>query len=188
MSNYYDNAVSSFPYPERAVLLEAVKIPINMDKLNLSFFKPEFKEDVHGTESGEDSYKDRYYDFDFELSFSFPWDMLPSGIKGKFSIPILVPSIVDIGDAVDKDSSKPRQTGFKGSKPVASSYQKSNYVELTIPRYMLYQFIGSNKVTVDSKTKSAYCTIPKGTEMIVVSPGSRQDISKFRIIGLYSVD
>lgn len=188
MSNYYDDAATSFPYPERAVLLEAVKIPINTEKLTLNVFDPKLIEETKPTGSGEDSYSTKYYEFDFSKVFSFPWDMLPSGITGKFSIPILVPSTVDIGDAVDKDNSKPRQTGFKGAKPVASSYQKSNYVELTIPRYMLYQFIGSNKVTIDSKTKSAYCTIPKGTEFICVSTGAKQDISRVRIIGLYTVD
>ena len=66
-----------------------------------------------------------------------PWDILPSGIQGKFRISILMPSTTDVSEAVDKDTKKPTQTGFKGSKVISASYQTSNYVSLTIPRYIL---------------------------------------------------
>ena len=145
MANYYDGMTSSsgMPYIERATLLETIKIPVAMEQLTLGYFDPEFKDETYNTESGEDSYVDRYYEFDTVKAFVMPWDSLPTGIQGKFSIPILLPSTTDAAelDAVDKDARKATQTGFKGSKLVTSSYQTSNYVTLTIPRYMLYQFI-----------------------------------------------
>lgn len=187
MANYYDNISSSFPYPERATLIEAVKIPVNMDKLTLNYFNPKLKEETKPTGSGEDSYTNSYYEFDFDKVFSFPWDMITGNVQGKFSVSILMPTTTEVTDAVDKDTRSPKQTGFKGAKVVTSSYQSSNYLTLTIPKYILYQFIGSTKLTIDNKTKSAYCTIPKGTEFIAVVPGAKQDSTKMRIIGLYSV-
>ena len=189
MADYYSNmsGTGGFPYAERATLVESVKIPI-CEKFTLKYFDPEFKDDVHSTESGEDSYKDRYYELDFEKAFPMPWDLLPSGIKGKFSVTVLMPSTTEVSDAVDKDTKKPIQTGFKGSKVVTSSYQTSNYITLTIPRYLLYQFLGTNKITVDNQTKTAYATIPKGTEFILVSIGGKNDSTKMRLIGIYTID
>lgn len=188
MSNYYDNP-ASFPYPERATLIEAVKIPINVENLTLSYFDPELKEETVPTESGEDSCKIKYYEFAFDKVFNLPWNLLPSSVEGKFRISILMPTIETTDeDAIDKNTRTPKQTGFKGQKIISSSYQSSNYVNLKIPRYMLYQFIGSTKVTVDGKTKTAYATIPKGTEFILVSIGSKSDSTKMRLIGLYTVD
>lgn len=188
MSNYYDNIATSFPYPERATLIEDVRIPINMDKLTLNYFNPNLVEETKPTGSGEDSYTNSYYEFDFDKVFSFPWDLITSNVQGKFSVPVLMPATTEITDAVDKDTRSPKQTGFKGSKVITSSYQSSNYFTLTIPKYMLYQFIGSTKMTIDNKTKTAYCTIPKGTEWILVSIGAKQDSTKMRIIGLYTLD
>ena len=190
MSNYYDNISDhhSFVYVEQATLVESIKIPINLDKLTLNYFNPKLKEESKPTGSGEDSYIDSYYEFDFEKVFSFPWDSLKN-VQGKFKIPVLMPTTTSESEPLDKDARAPRKSGFKGTATmVTSSYQTSNYVSLTIPKYMLYQFIGSTKMTIDNKTKTAYCTIPAGTIFLISSYGGHQDLSKMRIIGLYTLD
>ena len=123
-NNYYDNISDhhSFVYVEQATLVEAVKIPINMDSLTLNYFDPKLKEETKPTGSGEDSYTNSYYEFDFAKVFSFPWDSIKN-VQGKFKIPVLMPTTTDSGDPTDKDSRAPRKTGFKGTATmVTASY------------------------------------------------------------------
>ena len=88
---------------------------------------------------------------------------------GKFFINIFTP-LLDKSIIKSEQRSAPNNTGGK-SNIKGSSYTQTNYITLTIPRYMLYQFDN---------------VIPKGTEFIITCIGEFK-IEHFRIIGLYSV-
>lgn len=100
-------------------------------------------------------------------------------IEAEFLVPILTPTIdTSNGDAVTTQSPAPSTRNHSNSSINASTYETSNNVILTIPRYILYQFY--------DPFQEEY-TIPKGTKFIVSSVGGEVKVSKMRIIGLYSL-
>lgn len=142
MSNYYDNgAISSV---EKATLAEDIVLPsITKAPLTLSFL-----EGGGSYKTAETEYKDT---------------------KGKFFISIMTP-LVDQTNASTVSKASPTTRGQSGSKLNASKYSSSNYVTLTIPKYILLNFTG---------------TVPKGTEFLVASINGSSSISNMRIIGIY---
>lgn len=187
MSNYYSDYIA-FPYIERAVLMEAVKVPINNSKLTLKYFDPELEEKEGHTEGG-DQYSYKYYNFDFTKEYILTMNMLKD-ITAKFYIPIIMPSISNT-EAKDNTNTSPKSTGFKGtSTKSASGYTSSTYINLTIPKYLLYQFLGSSTSNNSKKTTittNSYITIPKGTEFLIACPGGEFKSDRMRIIGIYTL-
>lgn len=91
-------------------------------------------------------------------------------MEGKFYITIMTP-LVDKSQANKKSQVAPSVRGHKGNLGT-NNYSSSNYITLTIPKYILLNF----------KDK-----VPKGTEFIVASVGNTVDLDDLRIIGIYSI-
>lgn len=91
---------------------------------------------------------------------------------GKFTIPVLMP---DLSMTSKNPKTKPMaapqvqlvSTAKKKIKP--KKYSKANYVELKIPRYIMYQFDN---------------IIPKGTTFLITDLGEDLDINNIKIIGI----
>ena len=92
-------------------------------------------------------------------------------ISAKFYIKILTP-IVDKSKISSISKPAPAVNKFNNNNLKPSEYEQVNYISLTIPRYMLFQF----------KDK-----INKGTEFIFTCIGEFK-IEHFRLIGLYTLD
>lgn len=90
-------------------------------------------------------------------------------IEAKFFINIMTP-LLSKTELNNKVKSSPSNKGNKGEDLRISSYQSSNYIILTIPKYIVLNFTD---------------IIPKGTEFLVASIGGDIDINKMRIIGIY---
>lgn len=91
-------------------------------------------------------------------------------VKGKFYLNIMTP-LIDKGSVGEKNNSSPSTKGHKGNL-ATNKYKSSNYITLIIPKYIVLNFTG---------------VIPKGTEFLIGSVGSSIDLSKIRIIGLYTI-
>lgn len=88
---------------------------------------------------------------------------------GKFSVPILFPLGNNTGDPEEQDMfSEPRNI-ISDSNLMTNPYQKSNYIELTIPKYIVMNFID---------------IIPKNTKFIICFIGESLDIEDIKIIGV----
>lgn len=88
---------------------------------------------------------------------------------GKFSVPILFPLGNNTGDPEEQDMfSEPRNI-ISDSNLMTNPYQKSNYIELTIPKYIIMNFID---------------IIPKNTKFIICFIGESLDIEDIKIIGV----
>ena len=92
-------------------------------------------------------------------------------IKAKFHIFIYTP-LLDQSNIKSQTKSAPSLSKFNNNNLKPSSYDEVNYITLTIPRYILFQF----------KEK-----IPKGTEFIITNIGEFM-IEHFRIIGVYTLE
>ena len=92
-------------------------------------------------------------------------------ISAKFYIKILTP-IVDKSKVSSVSKPAPNISKFNNNNLKPSEYQQVNYITLTIPKYMLFQF--DNKIN-------------KGTEFIFTCIGEFK-IEHFRLIGLYTLD
>jgi hypothetical protein len=92
-------------------------------------------------------------------------------IKAKFYINIFTP-LVDKSETRTEYKSAPSTKIYNNNTLNPSNYQQSNYITLTIPRYILFQFKN---------------TIPKDTEFIITCIGEFK-IDHFRIIGVYTLD
>lgn len=98
-------------------------------------------------------------------------------LVGKFYIPSMMPS-VDISEGVKL------QTNGK--------YQTSNYVCLTIPAYIVMQFILPSLTNINTTdttinlefSKNTEYTIPKGTEFLIEFIGGFMAIDKTCIVGV----
>lgn len=90
-------------------------------------------------------------------------------VIGKFSIPIISP-LGDNNDNPKEDQiiSKPRNI-VNDANILVSSYQKSNFLTLTIPKYIVMNFTD---------------VIPKHTKFIVCFVGESLDIEDIKIIGV----
>lgn len=140
MSNSSYEALSSV---ERVQLAEAIELP-TIKALTYETLKSGGK-----WESAFDKYEDT---------------------TGKFFMNIMTP-LKDGGDTSDVTKGSPSTRNVKGkTKLNTSSYSSSNYIELTIPKYILLNFTG---------------TIPKGTEFLVGSINGSSDVDDMRIIGIY---
>ena len=92
-------------------------------------------------------------------------------IKAKFYINIFTP-LVNKSETRIEYRSAPSTKIYNNNKLNPSDYQQSNYITLTIPRYILFQFKNN---------------IPKDTEFIITCIGEFK-INHFRIIGVYTLD
>jgi hypothetical protein len=92
-------------------------------------------------------------------------------IKAKFYINILTP-MLDKSMTKSETKSAPSLSIYNNNNLTPSDYEQSNYITLTIPRYILMQF--KNKVPID-------------TEFIITCIGEFK-VQHFRIIGLYTLD
>lgn len=102
------------------------------------------------------------------LGEDIEFDSYKQNITGKFLIPVLMP-MQELNNLVKNNISIADidQTNRKNS---ISKYSITNYCNLTIPRYLLYNF--------DNK-------IEKGTKFIIVSIGGDIDLDNIRIVGIY---
>lgn len=91
--------------------------------------------------------------------------------KAKFHLYVFTP-LLDQETIKSTTKSAPSLSKFNNNNLKPSKYDEVNYITLTIPRYILFQF--KNKV-------------PKGTEFIVTNIGYFR-IDHFRIIGVYTLD
>ena len=92
-------------------------------------------------------------------------------IKAKFYLNIYTP-LLDKSRIKSESKSAPSISKFNNNNLKPSNYNEVNYIILTIPRYILFQF--KNK-------------IPKGTEFIITNIGEFK-IEHFRIIGVYTLE
>ena len=92
-------------------------------------------------------------------------------ISAKFYFDIFTP-LVDKSKINTQFKQAPSTNKYSNNGIATSDYQQSNYITLTIPRYMLFQF---NKI------------IPKDTEFIITCIGEFK-VNHFRIIGIYTLD
>jgi hypothetical protein len=92
-------------------------------------------------------------------------------IKAKFYFNIFTP-LIDKSQANIQSKSAPSMSKYSNNGLAVSDYQQSNYITLTIPKYMLFQF---DKV------------VPKDTEFIITCIGEFK-IKHFRIIGIYTLE
>ena len=92
-------------------------------------------------------------------------------ISAKFYLNIYTP-MLDKSKIKSEEKPAPLLSKFNNNSINPSKYEQSNYIELTIPRYILLQF----------KDK-----VPAGTEFIITCIGEFK-INHFRIIGLYTIE
>ena len=92
-------------------------------------------------------------------------------ISAKFYFNIFTP-LVDKSKVNSQFKSAPSTNKYSNNSIATSDYQQSNYIILTIPKYMLYQFDN---------------IIPKDTEFIITCIGEFK-IEHFRIIGIYTLE
>ena len=146
MGNYYNYyETEKFTSAERVQLAEDIILPtLPKEPLTHSYLK---------------------YQGEYRLAFNEYHD-----VEGKFYLPIMTP-LVDKSSAVNTRRSAPSTKTHKGSTLNTSSYNTSNYITLTIPKYIVLNFTDR---------------IPAGTEFIVVSIGDSLNIKDMRIIGIYT--
>jgi len=92
-------------------------------------------------------------------------------ITTQFYFNIFTP-LLDKSKSKSESKSAPSTSRFNNNNLNPSDYQQSNYINLTIPRHILFQFKDS---------------IPAGTEFIITCIGEFK-IEHFRIIGVYTLD
>lgn len=92
-------------------------------------------------------------------------------IKAKFYLNIYTP-LLDKSRIKSESKSAPSISKFNNNNLKPSNYNEVNYIILTIPRYILFQF--KNKIS-------------KGTEFIITNIGEFK-IEHFRIIGVYTLE
>ncbi len=92
-------------------------------------------------------------------------------IKAKFYLNIYTP-LLDKSKIKSETKPAPSLSLFNNNNLNPSEYEQVNYIYLTIPKYLLFQFDG---------------TIPSGTEFIITCVGDFK-IAHFKIIGIYSLE
>lgn len=171
---------SSFPYIERAVLMEDIKLPIlnEKKKLKRGFF-------YSARQAIVQVYQTLYYNIYPEAWENKEYKLAYNEIKNvdaKFYIPILMTLMNNNGTEVKTANRAPKTTGFVGNIK-ANSFNSSNCVTLTIPKYIVLQFLDhkNEKIGVSDPI------IPKGTEFLIACVRGNMDIEQMRIIGLYTL-
>jgi len=94
-----------------------------------------------------------------------------SNTKAKFFIKLFTP-LENFNNTKSETNSAPNISRKNNNNLKSSSYNSSNYIYLTIPRYILLNFID---------------IVPKGTEFIITCIGEFK-IEHFRIIGIYTLN
>lgn len=92
-------------------------------------------------------------------------------ISAKFYFYIYTPKL-DLSKINETSKPAPNVSKFNNNNLRPDTYNEVNYITLTIPRYILFQF--KNKV-------------PAGTEFIITNIGHFR-IENFRIIGIYTLE
>ena len=103
---------------------------------------------------------------EYKLAFNEYKDM-----QGKFFMNIMTP-MVQKGEIEEKFSSSPRTVGHKGNGLSTMDYISTNFITLTIPKYILLNFTGM---------------VPKGTEFLIASIDGSLEVEDIKIIGVYSL-
>lgn len=173
---FYNGSIS-FPYLEKAILMEDVKLPIynKKKKLTRDIFYSKHEE------VGED-YQDKYKAAELNNEYVLAYNELKN-IDAQFYIPILTPTVSKTSN-IDSKKSAPSKNGFKGDHIESKAYTYSNTIKLTIPKYILFQFLDNKNEIMG--TKDPY--IPKGTEFIICAIGGLGYMDNIRIIGLYTLE
>ena len=179
MGDFYNGSIS-FPYLEKAILLEDVKLPIynKKKKLTRKFFYSIQRLLYHDS----DIYDDNYHEHEMNVEYELAYNELKN-IDANFYIPMLTPTMSSNGDKSEKKSA-PSKNQFKGEYIESRSYTYSNSVKLTIPKYILFQFLDNKTEKVGEKDPF----IPKGTEFIICAIGGLGRLENIRIIGLFTVE
>lgn len=184
MSSFYDDLTTTFPYIEKAVLMEDVKLPIlnGKKKLKRGFFyslKRLIPSDPEApiTDIYYDNYKIDEVDKEYKLAYNEI-----KNIDAKFFIPVLMPTFNNVNNEININNRAPKTTGFK-SDITSLPYSSSNCVTLTIPKYIILQFIDLKNEIPGSKDP----IIPKGTQFLVACAGGMTDLDQMRIIGLFTL-
>lgn len=177
--NYYDGTIS-FPYIEKAVLLEDVKLPVYNKKKRLTraFFYSMHRLLYKGADIYADNYKKSELNNDYKLAYNEL-----KNIEASFYIPILTPTM-DKNKDIEERKAAPKKNGFKGERIESKAYTYSNSIKLIIPKYILLQFMDCKNET--EGLKDPY--IPKGTEFIIAAIGGLGRLENIRIIGLFTVE
>ena len=175
---YYDEP-TSFPYIERAILMEEIKLPILNKKKKL---KRGFFYNLHHLISYDPVYYGDYYTkSEAENEYQLAYNEIKN-IDAKFYIPVLMTNFSNTGTEVKVANRAPKITGFVGNIK-SLPYESSNCIILTIPKYIVLQFLDlkNEKIGVQDPI------IPKGTEFLVACVGGNMDLDHMRIIGLYTL-
>lgn len=176
---YYDEP-TEFPYIERAILMEDVKLPLINEgkKLKRKIFYSISR--FVGT-LGSDEYDDRYRSSELNNEYKLAYAELKN-ITAKFYIPVLMAGVDNSKTEVTTNNRSPKTTGFKGGKINSLPYESSNCLKLTIPKYIILQFFDIK----DNEDKTPPI-IPKGTEFLICGVGGSTRNEHMRIIGLYTL-
>ena len=181
MTPFYQDISTSFPFIERAILMEDVKLPVlnKKKKLTRKFFYS-----IQRLISYDPRYyDDNYYESEMNKEFKFAYNEFKN-IDAKFYVPVLMAGLksADNMKEVSTKNRAPRTTGFIGNIN-SQPYTSSNCITLTIPKYLLFQFLDQKNEIEGSKDPF----IPKGTEFLITSVGGMMDLDLIRIIGIYTL-
>lgn len=89
--------------------------------------------------------------------------------NAKLFLNIMTP-MIDKGSTTVNNNPAPSTSGHISNNFNTNSYTSSNYITLTIPRYILLNFKDS---------------VPQNTEFIIASVGGSLDLGNMRVIGIY---
>ena len=181
MTSFYDDP-TTFPYIERAILMEDVKLPIynKKKKLTHSFFYT-MTHFLGSYNPYVDKWCDAFAKSEEEKEYKLAYNELKN-IDAKFYIPVLMTTFNKSDTEVKINNKAPSKAGFKGNIQ-SLSYSSTNCAVLTIPKYILLQFIDQKNDIVG--VSDPY--IPKGTEFLVACVGGYMEITQMRIIGIYTL-
>ena len=179
MANSFYEDPNAFPYIERAVLMEDVKLPVYNKKKKLKrqfFYSVQRLIDIYSNR-----YNDEYYRSEMDNEYKLAYNELKN-IDAKFYIPVLMTTFQNTGLEINTANRAPKTTGFK-SDIRSLPYNSSNCIILTIPKYIILQFIDLKNEIEGSKDP----IIPKGTEFLIACVGGQMNLEQLRIIGLYTL-
>ncbi len=102
----------------------------------------------------------------------YPWlidKQLYTDMVGKFSIPIITPLGKNTDEPFNETMYPEARNIINGAKLSLTEYEKSNYIELVIPKYIVLNFIEK---------------IPVHTRFIVCFIGDKIHVGNIKIIGV----
>ena len=159
--------------------MEDIKLPVYNKKKKL---KRQFFYSIQRLLDPETNrYSDEYYKTEIDKEYKLAYNELKN-IKAKFYIPVLMTTVAKSDTEVKTANRAPLTTGFKG-KIRSLPYDSSNCATLTIPKYIILQFLDLKTET--EGLKDPY--IPKGTEFLIACVGGHMELENMRIIGLYTL-